>query len=207
MPLEEAKKDLAARDQALQAERQDIVKQETKLPEAPPAPAVPVKPASIVAFVWMSEAKTGQVWLIDPQKNAAWKKSELNTVRQPTVQAFGPGLLVVAGDTKGTNTAVRLVLLSKDDASVLVTGVDDVLADTPVLVSGNQVLALTKGPTGWVLGAFDTNLKTVTKGTDALLSQTAVVPTANGILVQSVAGEVILLDAGTLKKKTNREGR
>lgn len=208
LPLEEAKKDLASRDQALQTERQDIVKAETTKPTDTPAPVAAVKPASTTAFVRMNEAtKTGQLWLIDPTKNAVWKKSELNTVRQPRAEAFGQGLLVVAGDSRGANGAVRLVLLSKEDASVLATGSDDVLPETALVVSGNQVLALTKGDKGaWVLAAFDTSLKLVTKGTDALLAGTPVVLTSAGLLVQSAAGGILLLDASTLKRKSATEG-
>lgn len=208
LPIEEAKKDLAARDQALQAERQDIVKQETKQPATTPAPVAPSKPASTAAFVKMSDAtKAGQLWLIDPSTNKVWKKSELNTIRQSEAPAFGPGVLVVAGDAKAANGAIRLVLVSKDDATVLTTGTEDVPADTPLIVSGNQVLALTKGEkTGWVLGAFDTNLKPTAKGTDLLSPLTAIVPTANGILVQGANGTLLLLDASTLKKKSNTEG-
>ena len=207
VPLDQAKRQLAARDQALQAERLDIVKQETLLPDTKPLPAEVVKPASTAAFVRMTETtKTGQVWLIDPNKNTVWKKSELNTVRQPRILAFGSGFLVVAGDNAGANGAVRLVLLSPDDASVQVTGTDDVLPDTPLLISGNQVLAVTKGAGGWILGTFDTALKPIARGTDVLSALTSVVPTTNGILVQTAGGAVILLDTVTLKKKTNTEG-
>ena len=208
LPLAEAKKDLAARDQALQAERQDIVKQENKQPVPVPVPLVPVKPASTSALVKMAEAtKVGQVWLIDPSTNKVWKKSELNSIRQSEALDFGSGLLVVAGDTKSANGAIRLVLLSKEDASVLITGGDDVPAETPLLISGNQVLALTRGDkNSWVLGAFDTGLKPIAKGTDPLLSITAIVPTASGLLVQGASGAVMLLDASTLKKKSNTEG-
>lgn len=209
LPLEQAKKDLAARDQALQTERQDIVKQETKTPATPtPAPAAVVKPASTTAFVHMTEAtKTGQVWLVDPAKNAVWKKSELNSVRQPVTVALATGLVVIAGDAKGANGAVRLVLLSKDDASVLATGADDISPDSPLLLSGTQVMALTKGDKGaWVLGTFDSALKSVLKGTDALSSLSPIVLTSNGLLVQAASGGLLLLDPTTLKKKSNTEG-
>ena len=207
LPLAQAKQQVAARDQALQTERQDIVKQETQkaATSAPaPAPATPAKPASTVGFVKMNPStKMGQLWLVDPAANKVWKKSELNTVREITAPAFGPGVLVVAGDTKVDNGAIRLVILSKDDGSVLATGADDVSADTPLVVNGNQVLALTKGAGGWVLGNFDTSLKPVAKGTDALAAVTAVVPTPSGILVQSAAGPLALLDSTTLKKISN----
>jgi len=206
LPLDQAKQQLAARDQALQAERQNIVKQQTQTaPVTPPTP-VPVKPAATVAFVRMGEAKAGQVWLIDPVANRVWKKSEVNSVRQPVAPAFGTGLLVVAGDAKAANGAVRLVLLSKDDASVALTGADDVSPDSAPLVLGNQALALTKGDQGgWVLGVFDPTLKLVAKGTDPLTSLTAIVPTASGILVQLASGAPVLLDTATLKKKSTTE--
>jgi len=206
LPVAEAKKDLAARDQALQAERKDIVKQETQTP-APVVAAKPIKPASTVATVRMAEAtKTGQVWLVDPSTNKVWKKSELNTVRQNRAPAFGTGLLVVAGEAKG-NGAVRLVLVSKDDASVLLTGTDDIAPEATFLTQGNQVLALTKGDQGgWVLGLFDANLKLTAKGTDALTSLTAIVPTSGGLLVQGAGGALLLLDDKTLKKRSDTEG-
>lgn len=210
LPIEQAKKDLAERDQALQAERQAIVQQETQAPATTPAPAAsgPTKPASTTPFVRRSEAtQTGQLWLIDPIKNAVWKKSELNTLRHAVVQPLGSGFVAVAGDTRSSNAAVRLVLLSKDDASVLLTGADDVHPDAGVLVQGNQVLALTKDASGnWVLGLFDASLKLVAKGSDPLSGLTALVTTPQGLLVQSASGAVILLDATTLKKKTNTEG-
>ncbi|HTH13196.1 MAG TPA: hypothetical protein VMB23_02295, partial [Spirochaetia bacterium] len=206
--LDQAKQQLAARDQALQTERQDIVKQENKTPAPTPTPTpAPVKPASTAAFVRMNDgSKTGQLWLIDPVANAVWKKSELNTIRTTDAPAFGTGYLVIAGDTKGANGAVRLVLLSKDDGSVLLTGTDDISPDSPLLVSGTQVLALTKGTSGWVLGSFDPTLKSLAKGTDSLSSLTAVVPTANGILVQAASGQILLLDPATLKKKSATGG-
>ena len=208
LPLETAKKQLTARDQALQTERKDIVQQETKQPApAPVTPVVPAKPASTVGFVRMSDAtKMGQLWLIDPSTNKVWKKSELNSVRQNQAPAFGPGLLVVAGDAKAANGAVRLVLISKDDASILATGADDVSPDTPLIIVGNQVLALTNSGGTWVLALFDATLKATAKGTDALTTLTAVVPTAAGILVQSAGGTPLLLDAATLKKKSATEG-
>jgi hypothetical protein len=208
LPLDQAKQQLAARDQALQTERQDIVKQENKTPAPTPTPTpAPVKPASTAAFVRMNDgSKTGQLWLIDPVANAVWKKSELNTIRTTDAPAFGTGYLVIAGDTKGANGAVRLVLLSKDDGSVLLTGTDDISPDSPLLVSGTQVLALTKGTSGWVLGSFDPTLKSLAKGTDSLSSLTAVVPTANGILVQAASGQILLLDPATLKKKSATGG-
>lgn len=206
LPLAEAKKDLAARDEALQAERKDLVQQENQTPATVPAPTPVAKPANTAAFVRMSEAKLGQLWLIDPVKNTVWKKSELNSVRQVEVVAFGPGYLVIAGDSAAANGAVRLVLLSKDDAKILITGADDILPETPLLVVGSQVFALTKETGGWVLASFDTGLKALVKGTDLLSPLTALVPTASGILVQSAAGGVMLLDAATLKKKTNTEG-
>ena len=105
-------------------------------------------------------SKLGQVWLIDTAANKVWKKSDLNSVRQPSAVPFGTGLLVVAGDAKAATGASRRVLLSKDDASVKATGADDVSPDTPVLIVGNLVYALTKGEKGgWVLGAFDAGLK------------------------------------------------
>jgi hypothetical protein len=57
-----------------------------------------------------------------------------------------------------------------------------------------------------VLASFDTGLKTLMKGTDLLSAQTSVVVTANGILVQSSTGPLLMLDPATLKKKTNTEG-
>lgn len=204
LPLEEAKKDLAARDAALQAERQDIVKEETN---SPPAPAAPAKPAVTVAVVHMNEAsKLGQVWLVDPAANKVWKKSPLNTVRQNQAPAFGPGLLVVAGDERAPTGAVRLVLVSKDDASVVATGADDVAPIAPV-IRGNLVLTLVKDPkAGWVLGAFDQSLKLVVRGTDALSPLSAVVPAAGGLLVQGASGALLLLEEPTLKKKSDTEG-
>jgi hypothetical protein len=207
LPLAAAKQQLAARDQALQTERQNIVQQEAKQPApTPAAPAAPAKPASTVAFVRMNDAKMGQLWLIDPSTNKVWKKSELNSVRQTQAPAFGAGLLVVAGDAKAANGAVRLVLVSKDDATILVTGADDVSPDTPLIIVGNQVLALTKSGANWVLASFDATLKATAKGTDALTTLTAVVPTAGGILVQSAGGTPLLLDSATLQKKSATEG-
>jgi len=207
MPVTEAKKDVAARDAALQAERKDIVAQETKKPEAPAAPPAPVKPAVVAGLVVRTaKAGMGSLWLVDPATNKVWKKSDLNTVRQAEAPAFGAGLLVVAGDAQGANGAVRLVLLSKDDATVLATGADDVPADTPLVLTGTQVLALTKADKGWVLGAFDPTLKALAKGTDLLSPLTAIVPTSTGILVQSASGKPLLLDSATLKKKSDTEG-
>ncbi len=203
LPLDQAKQQLAARDQALQAERQDIVKQETKPTPATPTPAAaPAKPASTAAFVKMTEgSKTGQLWIVDTAANKVWKKSQVNSIRQPDALTFGAGILVVAGDTKVDNGAIRLLILSPDDGSILASGTDDVAADTPLVISGAQVLALAKGTGGLVLAAFDANLKTVAKGTDALSSLTDVVSTASGIYVQSAGGTVIVLDPTTLKKK------
>lgn len=206
LPLEQAKEDLAKRDQALQAERQDIVKQDPK-PSPTPSPSPVAKPAATVAFVRMNEStNAGQVWLIDPTRNAVWKKSELNSVRQPMAPAFGAGYLVVAGDGKSANGAVRLVLLSKDDASISLTGNDDVLPETPLVITGNLVLVVVRGPSGWVLGLYDSNLNVVAKGTEVLSAATSIVPTANGILVQLASGAPVLLDTTTLKKKSNTEG-
>jgi hypothetical protein len=202
LPLDQAKQQLAARDQALQAERQDIVQQETKATPAPAPTPAPTKPASTAAFVKMTEgSKTGQLWILDTAADKVWKKSQVNSIRQSNAPSFGAGVLVVAGDTKVDNGAIRLLILSPDDGAILATGTDDVVADTPLVISGNQVLALVKGTSGLVLAAFDTSLKTVAKGTDALSSLTDVVPTASGIYVQAAGGTVLLLDPTTLKKK------
>lgn len=207
LPLAEAKKDLAARDQALQAERQDIVKQESQsVPETPAA--LVVKPASTTAFVRMTDGtKQGQLWLVDPSANTVWKKSELNTIRQNSAPLFGAGYLVVAGDSRGANGAVRLMLLSKDDASVLATGTEDVAPEASFLLQGKQVFALTKGEKGgWVLGLFDANLRLTARGTDPLTSLSAIVPTGSGLLVQGAGGRPLLVDEKTLKKKSDTEG-
>jgi hypothetical protein len=202
IPLEKAKQDLAARDQALQAERQDIVKTEKQQPAATPTPPPAAAPATVPFVVMTESSHLGQVWLIDTAANSVWKKSDLNSVREPAAAAFGAGLLVVAGDAKAANGAIRLVLLSKDDASVIATGADDVTPDTPLLFSGSLVYALTKAANGWVLGAFDANLKSVAKGTDALTTVTSAVMGPTGILVQAAGGQVITLDPQSLKKKS-----
>ena len=80
-------------------------------------------------------------------------------------------------------------------------GADDVAPDTPLVLSGNLVYALTKGEKGnWVLGAFDTGLKAAAKGTDTLSALTSVVLGPTGLLVQS-GSQVLVLDPQTLKKK------
>lgn len=203
IPLDKAKADLAARDQALQAERQDIVKTETQQPAPTPTPVPAAAPATVPVVVMTEASKLGQVWLIDTAANKVWKKSALNSVRQPSAAAFGTGLLVVAGDAKAATGAVRLVILSKDDATVTATGTDDVLPDTPLLFVGSLVYALTKGVQGgWVLGAFDTSLKAVAKGTDALTPLTGLVQAPGGLLVQAAGGQILTLDAQTLKAKS-----
>lgn len=202
MPLDKAKQDLAARDQALQNERKDIVKTEQAQPAATPTPAPAAAPATTPFVVMNESSKLGQVWLIDTAANKVWKKSDLNSVRQPSAPVFGAGLLVVAGDAKAATGAIRLVLLSKDDASVTATGADDVSPDTPVLIVGNLVYALIKGEKGgWVLAAFDAGLKTVAKGTDALSALTGLTQTSAGLMVQASSGQVLTLDPQTLKKK------
>jgi hypothetical protein len=202
MPLEKAKQDLAARDQALQNERKDIVKTEQAQPAATPTPAPAKAPATTPFVVMNDSSKLGQVWLIDTAASKVWKKSDLNSVRQPEAAVFGTGLLVIAGDAKAATGAIRLVLLSKDDATVTATGADDVSPDTPVVIVGNLAYALTKGDKGaWVLGAFDAGLKAVAKGTDPLSPLTAIVQTPGGLMVQSSGGQVLTLDPQTLKKK------
>lgn len=202
MPLDKAKQDLATRDQALQNERKDIVKTEQAQPAATPTPAPAAAPATTPFVVMNESSKLGQVWLIDTAANKVWKKSDLNSVRQPSAPVFGAGLLVVAGDAKAATGAIRLVLLSKDDASVKATGTDDVSPDTPVLIVGNMVYALTKADKGgWVLGAFDANLKAAAKGTDTLSALTGLTQTSTGLMVQASGGQVLILDPQTLKKK------
>jgi len=89
---------------------------------------------------------------------------------------------------------------------VLLTGSDDVAPTAPV-IRGNQVLALVKdAKVGWVLGAFDQNLKLVTRGTDGLSPLTGVVPAPGGLLVQGASGSLLLLEETTLKKKSDTEG-
>ncbi|MEI8093201.1 MAG: P83/100 family protein [Spirochaetales bacterium] len=203
-----AKAAVAQRDQALQAERKDIVAADQKKVDTPVAVVAPVKPLVLTPVVLVNEStKLGQVVLVDPAANKLWKKSDLNSVRAARVQVFGDGLLVTAGDTKGVNGAVRLVLLNKDDATVVLTGTDDVSPDAPVLVNGNQILTLTKGDKGsWVLGLFDAKLKTTAKGTDGLAASTAITVGPSGIFVQGTGGKLMLLDAKTLIKKSDTEG-
>ncbi len=204
--VDQAKVEVAARDQALQAERKDIVASQ---PEKTAVAATPVttKPALTVPVVIVADAsKLGQVVLVDPAANKVWKRSELNSVRAARVQVFGDGFLVTAGDTKGSNGAVRLMLLSKDDLSVAMAGTDEISPDSPVVIVGTQVLTLTQNDKGlWVLGLFDAKLKAVAKGTDTLQASTGIVSGPTGVFVQGTNGKLMLLDPATLKKKSNTE--
>ena len=204
--LDQAKADVAARDQALQAERKDIVASQPDKTAAASTPVTTKPPITVPVVIVADASKLGQVELVDPAANKVWKRSELNSVRAARVQVFGDGFLVTAGDTKVSNGAVRLMLLNKDDLSVSISGTDEISADSPVVIVGTQVLALTQNEKGlWVLGLFDGKLKALAKGTDTLQASTGIVSGPTGVFVQANNGKLMLLDAATLKKKSDTE--
>jgi hypothetical protein len=89
---------------------------------------------------------------------------------------------------------------------VSISGTDEISADSPVVIVGTQVLALTQNEKGlWVLGLFDGKLKALAKGTDTLQASTGIVSGPTGVFVQANNGKLMLLDAATLKKKSDTE--
>jgi hypothetical protein len=190
----------------LQAERKDIVASQPDKTAAASTPVTTKPPITVPVVIVADASKLGQVELVDPAANKVWKRSELNSVRAARVQVFGDGFLVTAGDTKVSNGAVRLMLLNKDDLSVSISGTDEISADSPVVIVGTQVLALTQNEKGlWVLGLFDGKLKALAKGTDTLQASTGIVSGPTGVFVQANNGKLMLLDAATLKKKSDTE--
>lgn len=203
--LEEKKQDNAARDAALAKERKEVAKEEEKRQngETTAPEAAQTTPALPLVFLKSLGSDMGELQLLDGKTGLVYKKSPTNAIRGGNYLLFQGSILAIVGRDEGDG-AIRLYLFKKDDLSVAAQGTDDVTADAKIFTNGTQFYAVTKTDKGeFVLGLFDAALKLVTKGTDAVLTSSSISLAENVLAIQGKAGEILRLDAKTLKRIGN----
>ena len=186
------------RDVLLQKERQAIQKADQALQKQPPASAV-LPPQVTVPFLQTVSEGLSRLDLVDIEGKRIWKASALNTIRRGEFQKFGKTWLVTAGEHRG-EAAVRLVLLSGSDLTVIAQSTQEVSALAPVVVVGPLAYAIVKNDGNWVVASFDTQLQTQQVSRVLVREDSGLEVTPQAVLVQDPSGEVLLLDPEKLTK-------
>ncbi len=96
-----------------------------------------------------------RIVLVDMATGQTLRRSEINTIRVPSVVDLGSAFAAVAGQSTATGGLVRLVRIEKADYAKVTQGSDDLFADTQLWKFGSSLYAVTRKGADWVIGRFD----------------------------------------------------
>lgn len=194
------KQDIAAREEAVVAKQEEIVQDRAAIAEdqkttiaGEVAAAAAKEAGGVVLFELMDPNQPlARIVLVNLATGETIRKSDINTIRSPTVVDVGAAFVAVAGQTTGTGGVVRLVRVSKADYKDVIQGADDVFQDTPIWRFGTSVYAVVKKGTGWAIGRFDP-LTLELKASSAPVTRYTFLTETNGKLVAQKPGSGFLV--------------
>lgn len=204
--VEADKADLAAREEAVAAKDAEIaadregIAADQKGVIRDEVAAAAAKEASGVALFELVDPNLpfSRLALVDLKTGETLRKSSLNTIRAASALDDGDAYLAVAGQVTGAGGAVRLVRVDKADYAKVVTGADDVFADTMLWKYGASVYAVVKRGSDWAIGRFDP-VTLELKASSAPVSRWTFLTQSGGRLIaQGPSGGFLILEAEAL---------
>jgi len=139
-----------------------------------------------------------RIALVDLKTGETLRKSSLNTIRANSALDDGDAYLAVAGQVTGAGGAVRLVRVPKADYSKVVTGTEDVFADTMLWKYGASVFAVVKKGSDWAIGRFDPVSLELKASSEPVSRWTFLTQSGGRLIAQGPAGGFLLLEAEAL---------
>ncbi|MCQ2613750.1 MAG: hypothetical protein MJ183_09150 [Treponemataceae bacterium] len=127
------------------------------------------------------------------------RQSPVTVIRNRTVVPLDDEYAAVAGENKGGNTAIRLVLLDNKNMEIVSQCREEVSPKSSLLKAGDYLYVVIKENDGWVLGQYNTSLKLVQKSEMKVLEATPIMETKQGIVVTDTSGSAKLLSTEDLK--------
>ena len=190
---------VAAKDAEIAADREGIAADQKGVIKDEVAAAA-AKEANGVALFELVDPNLpfSRLALVDLKTGETLRKSSLNTIRAASALDDGDAYLAVAGQVSGAGGAVRLVRVDKADYAKVVTGADDVFADTMLWKYGASVYAVVKRDSGWAIGRFDP-VSLELKASSAPVSRWTFLTQSGGRLIaQGPSGGFLILEAEAL---------
>jgi len=190
---------VAAKDAEIAADREGIAADQKGVIKDEVAAAAAKEAAGVALFELVDpNLPFSRLALVDLKTGETLRKSSLNTIRAASALDDGDAYLAVAGQVTGVGGAVRLVRVDKADYAKVVTGADDVFADTMLWKYGVSVYAVVKRGSDWAVGRFDP-LTLELKASSAPVSRWTFLTQSGGRLIaQGPSGGFLILDAEAL---------
>lgn len=138
-----------------------------------------------------------EIALVDTSNGSVKKTSALKQIRNRTLINTGSVYIAVAGDS--SSGAIRLVQIDPVTLDIIKQGTDDISPLSVLVTNGKDIYAVVKSDTGFVLGRFDETLVLQAKSDVQVAEYTPVIIDRSTVIVQSPAGEMLLLHTSTLK--------
>ena len=138
-----------------------------------------------------------EIALVDTSSGAVKKTSALKQIRNRTLINTGSVYIAVAGES--SSGAIRLVQIDPVTLDIIKQGTDDISPLSVLVTNGTDIYAVVKSDSGFVLGRFDESLVLQAKSDVQVAEYTPVIIDRSTVVVQSPAGEMLLLHTSTLK--------
>ena len=138
-----------------------------------------------------------EIALVDTSSGTVKKTSALKQIRNRTLINTGSVYIAVAGDS--SSGAIRLVQIDPVTLDIIKQGTDDISPLSVLVTNGTDIYAVVKSDSGFVLGRFDESLVLQAKSDVQVAEYTPVIIDRSTVVVQSPAGEMLLLHTSTLK--------
>lgn len=208
--IEEQQKDLDERTEDTLEMRDEIAEDENRMMEERQSEdtftsAVTVTP---VWFLMVDDEGDGipfgRVVMYDLESGRRMAVSNITAVRGRSMAILPESLLVIAGKEDG-NSKVRLMLLDQETLEVDREGTHDVFPGSILTLRGSDIYLVTSETGEWRLGRFDTNLGRTAVSEVAVEPWTSLFFEGSSLYVQGDGGEVLKLNASTLKEEARLE--
>ncbi|WP_028973074.1 P83/100 family protein [Spirochaeta cellobiosiphila] len=207
--VDEAKADIAQREEQLAKERDDIAQEEqAKIQNEQEAakntdnndPSIQqdIKKVLFLEVNGQGEQAYAQLVIINAETKDKIKESALNTVRGRRFEYYGNSILVVAG-REDRGGAVKLILLDSSELGMILESDVEVFGNTLLLQDGQNIYAVVKSGSDWVLGLLNSELKLVVESEEKVYPYTAMELAEGKLYLQSQNGSILSLDPKTLR--------
>ncbi|MFO7850039.1 MAG: P83/100 family protein [Spirochaetia bacterium] len=144
----------------------------------------------------------GRLVEVDRNTGKIHRSADINTIRSKNMVDGQDGLILVAGKDDPPR-AVRLVEIDSESLEIERQSEEDIYPGSALVKREGNIYALTKDEDRWYIGRFSEDLELAARSTEEVAPQTMLLFEEGYLFVQKGAGEIILLDPGTLKRIQN----
>ena len=162
----------------------------------------PPEPQGILgAAILLPDSSLGRLVLINPANGQELRRSGITTVNTRSVTIVNGRIIAIAGEARGSNSAIRLVEFDKETLEMVTQGNDDISPQSLIWINGANLYAIVSGGSNSYLASFNTDLTLQARSSIAVHPFAAVIFMGSYIITQRADGSVLLLNPGNLAEQ------